>query len=86
MYAHTSSSVQLASGLAFHRLRRASQASSGVSARAADWSRRTPEIQQSAPSSARPSGSTLRRKQQRSGSVAHRPWIHSPRWASTVMS
>ena len=42
-------------------------------ARSGDWSRRTPEIQQSASSSARSSGSTLRRKQQRSGSVAHRP-------------
>ena len=48
MYCHTSASVQLASGLAFHRPRRSSQPISAVPARDGAWSRRTPEIQQSA--------------------------------------
>ena len=46
---------------------RSSQPSFGASARVGDWSRRTPVIQPSRSPSARPSGSTLRIAQQRSG-------------------
>jgi len=59
MYDQQSSSLQSASGFAFHNSCVASQPSFGAFARVGAWSRRTPVIQQSRPSSARFSGSTL---------------------------
>ena len=73
MYAHTSRSVQLASGLNFHSPCLASQPASEMSERVGDCSRRMPVIQASSPLSASRSGVTLRMPQQAAGSVAHRP-------------
>ena len=50
MYAQQSSSLQSASGFAFHSSCAASQPSFGAFARVGDWSRRTPVIQQSSSS------------------------------------
>ena len=69
MYAHTSLSVQSASGFALTSPNLSSHSTFLALARVGAWSRRTPVIQASTEPSARFSGSTLRIEQHLSGAL-----------------